>query len=234
MPGPAPPAERGSGRAAAARFAALLALLGLGAWIFYAAGLDTPAGRERLTERLAALESARWAPLALLGLFIALCPLGVPASPLVAAGGAVFGLGRGFLLNLAGAWLGAILTFLVARALGRDLVARWAGPARIARLERLLEAHGFWSLFRLRFVPVPFALANVAAALLGFSLPQFAASTALGLVPPLLVFTWLGHVLATAAAADRAAMTGRALLVGLLLSAIVFAPPLWRALRRRV
>ncbi len=234
MPNPAPPAERRPARAPVLRFAALVALFALGVWIFYAIGLDTPAGRDRLATRLAALEGAWWAPLALVGLYLLLCPLGVPASPLIAAGGAVFGLWRGFLLNFAGAWLGALVTFLIARGLGRDLVTRLAGPERIARLDRLLETHGFWALVRLRFVPMPFVIVNVAAALLGFSLPHFAASTALGLAPPLLLFTWLGHLLATAAAADRAALAGRALLFALLLSVIVFAPSLWRAVRRWV
>jgi uncharacterized membrane protein YdjX (TVP38/TMEM64 family) len=232
MPQPAPGAEARSGRAPVLRFLALVGLLAVGVGAFHALDLDQAAGRERLAAGLAAVEGAWWAPLALVGLYLLLCPLGVPASPLVAAGGAVFGVGRGFLLNLAGAWLAAVATFLLARGLGRELVVRLAGPERIARLDRLLAAHGFWALFRLRFVPVPFALANVAAALLGFSFPQFAAASALGLAPPLALYTWLGHLLVTTAAADRAAVTGRALLFALLLAAVVFAPTLWRLLRR--
>ncbi len=234
MSSPAPAAERRIGRAPVLRFLLLAVLFAAGVWIFYAAGLDTEAGRAEVAARLAALEGAWWAPLALVGLYLLLCPLGVPASPLIAAGGAVFGPWRGFALNFAGAWLGGVLTFLLARSLGRDLVARLAGPERIARLDRLLASHGFWALFRLRFVPVPYTVVNVAAALLGFSLSHFAASTALGLAPPLLLFTWLGHLLATVAAADRAALTARALLFGLALSLIVFAPSLWRAVRRWV
>ena len=46
---------------------------------------------ERVSALLTKLRESWWAPLALIGSYIVLCPLFVPASPMMIAGGMVFG-----------------------------------------------------------------------------------------------------------------------------------------------
>ena len=62
----------------------------------------------------------------------------LPGSVLTLAGGALFGPVRGTLNNLAGATLGAVLAFLLARYLADDLLV---ADVRTAALER--EAAAF-------------------------------------------------------------------------------------------
>jgi hypothetical protein len=50
------------------------------------------------------------------------------------------------------------------------------------RLERV-EHHGFWAPVRLRFVPIPYALVNYAAAFAGVRPGVFVTATAVGLAP---------------------------------------------------
>jgi uncharacterized membrane protein YdjX (TVP38/TMEM64 family) len=155
-----------------------------------------------LLATLRAVGAEPWAPAALVAAYVLLCPVGVPVSPLILAGGVVFGFGAGTLINLAGTWLGAAATFGVARLLGRDLVAQVLGD-RLARVERAVERHGFWTLVRLPFVPIPYALVNYAAALAGVRTGTFLGATALGLAPAVALFTYFAAALSRAAAGDR-------------------------------
>jgi phospholipase D1/2 len=188
-------------RGAVLRFAALVAIvaggLALLRWGPVAERLD-PA---ELLATFRAIGAEPWAPVALIAAYVVLCPLGIPVSPLIMAGGVVFGFATGTLLNLAGTWLGAAATFGAARLLGRDLVAQVLG-ARLARVERAVERHGFWTLVRLRFVPIPFALVNYAAALAGVRSGTFLGATALGLAPAVALFTYFAAALSRAAAGE--------------------------------
>lgn len=227
-------------RGAILRFAVLVAIvvggLALLRWGPVAERLD-PA---ELLATFRAVGAEPWAPVALVAAYVVLCPLGIPVSPLIMAGGVVFGFGTGTLLNVAGTWLGAAATFGVARLLGRDLVAQVLGD-RLARVERAVERHGFWTLVRLRFVPIPYALVNYAAPLAGVRTGTFLAATAVGLAPAVALFTYFAAALSRAAAGDRhgvLAQLGAAFLALLVLTFVVpwflrrQAPPGRRSRRR--
>ena len=157
-----------------------------------------------LTATFRSVAAHPWAPLALLAIYLVLCPLGVPVSPLLLAGGLVFGFGLGSAINIAGTWGGAALTYAIGRLLGKDFVEHLLGD-RLRRLEQRIERHAFWTLLRLRFVPIPFALVNYAAALAGVRPGVFLSATALGLAPAVAVYTWFAAALfRLAAEPDRA------------------------------
>jgi uncharacterized membrane protein YdjX (TVP38/TMEM64 family) len=179
---------------------------------------------------LHAIGKEPWAPAAFVGAYVLLCPLGMPVSPLLLAGGVVFGFAAGTALNFAGTWLGAAATFGVARLLGRDLVAQVLGP-RLAAVERTVERHGFWTLVRLRFVPIPYAAVNYAAALAGVRPGTFLGATALGLAPAAALFTWFAAALSRAAAGDRSTVLVQLAAAFAALLAFTFVVPWW--LRRR-
>ena len=225
---PAPAPARRTG--AVVRFALLVAIvvagLALLRWEPVAERLDAA----ELLATFQAIGQEPWAPAALVAIYVVLCPLGVPVSPLMLAGGIVFGFAAGTLLNLAGTWLGAAATFGVARLLGRDLVAQLLGP-RLAAIERTVERHGFWTLVRLRFVPIPFAAVNYAAALAGVRPGIFLGATAIGLAPAVALFTYFADALSKAAAGERSGVLIQLAAAFAALLVLTFVVPWW--LRRR-
>lgn len=220
----------GSLRSAALRFALLVVLI-LGA---FAAIRFTPLGDLLTAERLGALlERARghwWSPLALVGLYALLCPLGVPASPMIVVGGAVFGFAAGTFWNWAGGLIGALISYLLARFLGREFVER-IGGARVRRFEKLLSRQGWPMLIGMRFLPMPFVIANSAAAVVGVGLVRFLVTTAIGLLPPMAVLTYAATALLSAAEGSRAEILRNLGLVFVLFGSLVIFPV---AIRRRL
>lgn len=168
----------------------------------------TPLGElwraEAVGEALATVRDATWGPALLLLLYLVISPLVVPLMPLIFAGGLLYGPLYGALWNVLGAIAGSALTYGLVRALGRDTVEHWLGPQRIARVDGVLARHAFWSLVRVRFVPVPAALVNYAAALAGVRPVVFLTSSVLGLVPAVGILTWFAAELAAAAEGERA------------------------------
>lgn len=215
------------------RFLVFVLILGLGVLV-----LQLPQVRERLElETLeATLEELRGdpllPPLLVVGTAL-LTAVGFPASVPVLASGAVFGTLYGFVLAYLGTFGGALLSFLLAHTLARELVTRLLG-ARLRPLEALLERHGFWTLFRMRYVPVPFALTNYSAALAGLPFSTYALSTAAGLVPVTLIYTYFASSLVSVASHDRGGVLRDLLIATFLVLALSFLPPrlsAWRQAR---
>lgn len=216
----------------------LLKFLALGAIVVagFAAIRFTPL-RDHLTgpgleALLVELRGNPWAPFAFLAAFVGLLPFGVPASPLMLGGGVVFGLWEGSLLTFLGVMGGGSLTFFLGRHLGRGFVEQIGGE-RMRRLEKRLAKSSFWSLVGLRFLPFPFTVLNYAAALVGLKPSTFLASTALGVTPPVVLYTWFAAELSRAAAAERQAVLARMGLALLALAAMIFVPRIVVGLKRR-
>jgi uncharacterized membrane protein YdjX (TVP38/TMEM64 family) len=97
----------------------------------------------------------------------------------------------------------------------------------------MLERHGFWALFRLRYVPVPFAITNYGASLAGLAFSTYAWSTAAALVPVTFLYTYFASSLMSLAGAERAGVLRNLLLATLGVLALSFLPPRISAWRRR-
>lgn len=138
--------------------------------------------------------------LVMAGLFVAayvlIVAFSLPGAAVASVtGGFLFGLGAGTLFNVAAATIGAVAIFLAARwGLGRQLAARLeASEGTIKKLKTGLRENEISVLFLLRLVPaVPFFVANLLPALVGVKFRNFVMTTALGIVPGALVFTWIG------------------------------------------
>lgn len=217
----------------ALRFSLLLVLLTSAVIVVRA----TPLGRELTTERITAtLDAVRakpWAPALLIGLYAVIAPLGLPISPLLIGAAVLFGPWWGGLWNLCGMYVGSIASFLVGRRLGRDFVARILGERRIARMDRLLERHAFWTLVRIRFIPVPFPLVNFGAALVGVELPIFAVTTAIGMAPASWIYTYFWATLAHTAEGQRSSVLIHLITALLLILLITLLPAWWMKRRAR-
>lgn len=227
------PRSRVSLRAALVRFLLLIVLLIVAFLVFRLTPLSELLTKERMVELMAQLRSAWWAPLALVGLYVIVSPTGLPVSPLVWTGGVVFGIWWGWLYNFLGTLLGASASYLLARALGRDLILHLTSESLLQRTEKLLERHGFWTLVRIRFLPIPFAIVNFGAALAGIRWSVFVSSSILGLAPSMVIWTYFGYALFSVTTAERHIAIRNvilALALGLLLTFLV---PLRKAWKRR-
>ncbi len=110
-------------------------------------------------------------------------------------GGFLFGLWAGTAYNVISATVGAIIIFLAARwGLGETLTARLeASEGTVKRIKNGLRENEISVLFLLRLVPVvPFFVANLLPALVGVKFRNFVLTTALGIIPGGLVYTWIG------------------------------------------
>jgi uncharacterized membrane protein YdjX (TVP38/TMEM64 family) len=211
------------------RFLLFLALVAVGFVLFR----FTPLGdrlnelmdRERLMTLRASLQARWWTAPLLVGLYAVLAPLGVPVSPFMLAGGAIFGTLMGSVLNFTGTFLGAAGSYFLARALGRDFVVHLVG-GRLKRVERLIARRGFWPLVRIRFLPIPFPVVNYGAALAGVPAGLFLLTTAIGLVPANLVFTYFAAALVDAVGGERAGILLQMAVAVAALLALSFLPNL--------
>jgi uncharacterized membrane protein YdjX (TVP38/TMEM64 family) len=119
------------------------------------------------------------------------------------AGGFLFGLYGGTPATIVGATLGASLLFFAARtSIGAALRER-AGPF-VKKMERGFQEDAFSYMFALRFLPVvPFPVANIAPAILGAKYRDYAITTALGIIPGVIAYTWIGAGLGATFAAGE-------------------------------
>lgn len=218
---------------AVARFSLLVLLLA----VAFAALRWTPLGellsRDRTVALLEQVRTAWWAPVALIGLYLLLSPTGLPVSPLIFAGGVVFGVWWGSLYNFVGTLLGASASYLLARSLSRDLILRVVSAPLLQRAERILERHGYWTLVRVRFLPIPFAIINFGAALAGIRWPVFASASVLGLAPSMVIWTYFGYAIFSVTTAERHVVV-RNLIVAIVLALLLtLLAPLKNAWKRR-
>lgn len=232
----APEAVGATPRRIVLRFLLFVVLVGAAFVVFRFTPLGETFREQLAPERLMAirddLQEQWWTGPALLLAYAVLAPLGAPVSPLMFAGGAIFGTLLGATYNFFGTFIGASLSYLLARGLGRDLIVHLAG-ARLQRVERLIARRGFWPLVRTRFLPIPFPLVNWGAALAGVPVGLFLITTAIGLVPANLVYTYFAAALVDAVGGDR---TGVLLQMGLAVLALLtlsFLPNFLTARQRR-
>ena len=228
------PSRRAVPRGAVIRFLILAGILVAAFAIFRLTPLHEYLTRENMIAVLEQLRRAWWAPAVLIGLYVMVSPLGLPVSPLIFGGGVVFGVWWGWIYNLIGTVLGASASFLMARALGRDLVVHIAGEALLDRAEKILEQHGFWTMVRARFLPIPFVVINFGAALAGIRWPVFLAAAVIGLAPSMVIWTYFGYAIFSVAEGGRTEVVRNlviAIVVALLLTFLVPLRNMWK--RRR-
>ena len=98
----------------------------------------------------------------------------------------------GFLFGLAGGTLGASLLFLAAKtSLGSFMRKIASGYADKVRTEFQNSPMAY--MFAMRFIPaMPFPVANILPAILGAKYRDYAITTALGIIPGVIAYTWVG------------------------------------------
>jgi uncharacterized membrane protein YdjX (TVP38/TMEM64 family) len=109
-------------------------------------------------------------------------------------GGMLFGLLPGLPLALLGITAGAFGAFLAGRALGRSWIERRMGDSlKLQALDEAVNARSFYIVFLTRFaIVLPFNVLNYAFGLTRVTATTYVAATALGMLPAVLLYVYLG------------------------------------------
>ena len=170
----------------------------------------------------------RYAPVAVLCVYVASAFVVFPVTLLNTVIVIVFGPFAGAIYALAGAALSAAVMYGIGRGLGRKTVRRIAG-ARVNRLSRDLAQRGIMTVAAVRLVPVaPYTLINLVAGASHIGFRDFMIGSTLGLTP---------GITATAIFIDRAAaaLTDPGLAtIGLLAAVVIFIAAAVIVLRRHL
>src|SRR3546814_7391531 len=144
------------------------------------------------------------AALTFVALYAVMVAFSMPgALVMTVAAGFLFGTLLGAACSVAGATLGAIAVFLVARTALGDLLRDRAGPG-LTRMRAGFQEDALSYLLVLRLIPLfPFWLVNLVPAFLGVSLKVFALGTLIGIITGSLVYASVGNGLGAIFAAGQ-------------------------------
>jgi uncharacterized membrane protein YdjX (TVP38/TMEM64 family) len=103
----------------------------------------------------------------------------------------------GFLVSWSAASVASVMLYMLVRAgfqkRGRAYLAKFE---RMDKIAKLMEKHPFAIILAARLIPVlPQALVNVYPAFLSIRMPTYAIASALGKIPSILLFSYLGNQL---------------------------------------
>jgi uncharacterized membrane protein YdjX (TVP38/TMEM64 family) len=150
-------------------------------------------GVEQLRTRL--LSYGPWAVGISAGLMITqavLAPL--PGNVVSITNGLVFGPFWGGLLSWISMLIGASISFMLSRTFGKPLALKFAGKS-MSHAERFFRKYGKPAMFLSRIVPfVPFDAISYAAGLVGVPYSTFLCATAVGTIPSIIIYSYLGKV----------------------------------------
>ncbi len=133
--------------------------------------------------------SGAWAPAVyMLGYAVGVCMF-LPGTLLSVIGAAAFGPYLGFVYVWAGAMIGASLSFLIGRYLGRDFTASLVGD-KLRRYDEAIKRNGFTATLYLRLVYFPFSIMNFGMGLTGVRFRDYFLGTALGILVGTFIFTF--------------------------------------------
>lgn len=121
----------------------------------------------------------------------------IPTIPITMTAGLVWGVWMGTLYAAAGALVGALLAFWIARKAGRKLIARMIG-GHVTYCRDCSDTMLFGVVLGARLIPiVSFAFVSYGAGLTAMSARAFAIATLIGMVPMTIVYTGFGAVITT-------------------------------------
>lgn len=118
----------------------------------------------------------------------------IPAFVITLANAAIFGWVQGAALSWFSSMIGAILCFYIARILGRDAVAKFAGGQKaLQTADDFFDRYGQFAILIARLLPfVSFDLISYAAGLTSMRFWSFVWATGLGQLPATIVYSYVG------------------------------------------
>ncbi len=201
--------------------------------LFYATPLNNLAEEDGWLALIDNLKARPAAPFLLVTVFVVLCSAGVPITPMILASGLAYGVWPGALLAYIGIILSALVIYTFARALGYEAVTRILGNHH-RHLAKLLTKRSFWTLVRMRYLPIPFLFINLTMALGGVRRGPFVVSTSFAFLPVATVFTYLAASVAQAGSGIDAGVLRDITIALVLMLGLSFLPSRVMAWRRSV
>jgi uncharacterized membrane protein YdjX (TVP38/TMEM64 family) len=134
-----------------------------------------------------------WALPVAVSAFAALAFIGVPQFVLIAAAVVAFGPWTGFAYSWIGTLVSSMVGFWLGRAFGGRLLKDLAGDG-VAKFMKLIGKNGFLASLIVRLVPsAPFIVVNMAAGVTPMKIRDFAAGTAVGIIPKIALTAFAGN-----------------------------------------
>ena len=120
----------------------------------------------------------------------------LPAFMITLSNAAIFGWWQGAILSWSSAMVGAALCFGISRALGRDVVEKFAGKGALASVEGYFEKYGTKTILICRLLPfVSFDAVSYFAGLTPMKFLPFFIATGIGQTPATIVYSYVGGML---------------------------------------
>ena len=120
----------------------------------------------------------------------------LPAFMITLSNAAIFGWWQGAILSWSSAMVGSALCFGVSRALGRDVVEKFAGKGALAGVEGYFEKYGTKTILICRLLPfVSFDAVSYFAGLTPMGFIPFFIATGIGQTPATIVYSYVGGML---------------------------------------
>lgn len=149
---------------------------------------------EELTEFLSAI-TRRYGILGfLLSMILQAIIAPIPGEALMVIGGAVFGSLPAIVIGEVGGCIGALVCFLIARKGGRTLVIKMIGRKGLEFADNWFKRHGFYAVLLARLIPfIPIDAISYGAGLTAMNLKGFFAATAIGMLPRVIFYSYMGE-----------------------------------------
>jgi uncharacterized membrane protein YdjX (TVP38/TMEM64 family) len=120
----------------------------------------------------------------------------LPANIITISNSLVFGPIWGSILSWFTTVLGASLCFMLAKSFGKPFAGKIVGEP-LQKAERFFKAYGLQAMFVVRMMPlVPFDAVSYGAGLVGVPFSRFLLATSVGIIPSILVYSYLGKLIA--------------------------------------
>lgn len=166
---------------------------GFRAEIDYALALVSSGDQEALRDYL--LGYGAWAPVVSVVIMVAQAVIvGIPASIVMFANGVAFGTNDGAVINIIGRMAGALISFGIARSLGKGAVESMVGKlTHTKKFETWMERRGGLAVFATRAIPgMPSDMLSYVAGFTRVSWKTYFVATLIGFLPQSIVFAWFG------------------------------------------
>lgn len=207
--------------------AAFIVLLVAAAFAAKGFGLFELTDRKQLADAIQRVQDVRGIAIWFVLAYALIAGLGLPATFLTLAGGAIFGTALGSGLNWIGAVAGAIVGHTLAKQMGSDGLKRLLGK-NATKLESFSKRLTFATILRLRLIPVtPFNLLNFASGLARVPLRAYVPATAIGILPGTIIYTFFSDSLIGGVAGAKTHALLRMSIAAALLILISFVPKLF-------
>ncbi|MCP4366826.1 MAG: VTT domain-containing protein [Deltaproteobacteria bacterium] len=119
--------------------------------------------------------------------------LPVPATGVIAALGAVYGIWTGTVIGLVGSVSAGVVGYATARHAGYRVVRYIASEKELARHRVFFDQWGGYAVIASRMIPLMPEVVSVLAGLFNMKFRRFLAALLVGALPACLLFSWMGH-----------------------------------------